>query len=289
MFPFADTIPTKRWSIVTFILVGINVLVFLWFDSLKPQKQELTALRLGFIPARVAQLSDPQKVVEVPITYEVMLPNGWQVPQRKVVRLPPNRMQILSSALTCMFMHGGWMHLIGNMWFLLLFGNNVEDRLGHWYFLAFYLVGGLSATLLHWAVEPTSITPIVGASGAIAAVLGGYAVAYPHARIKTLVMLVFVITVVELPAYVFLVGWFAVQLIQGLGAWQMPLGGNNGGVAWWAHVGGFVAGAAMMFALLPLLPDDKPKEPTGDPFDYDAIARGEPHNVAPRDPWKDRW
>lgn len=289
MFPFADTVPTKHWSIVTFLLVGINVLVFFWFDNLKPRSQELAAIKLGFIPARVGQLSDPQKVVDVPIRFDVLLPNGMRIPQQEFVRLPADRSQILSSALSCMFMHGSWMHLIGNMWFLLLFGNNVEDRLGHWYFLAFYLVGGLLATLLHWAVDPTSTTPIVGASGAIAAVLGGYAVAYPHARIKTLVMLVVIITVVELPAYVFLIGWFVVQLVQGLGVWQMPLGGNNGGVAWWAHVGGFVAGAAMMFAFIPLLPSDKPEPAHEPPLDYDGLARGEPRAMAPRDPWKDRW
>ncbi len=273
MFPFADTNPTKRWEIVTFVLVAINVLSFVWFNGLDPQRQQMAVLKYGFIPARVSQLRDPQKIVPVEIHIPARLRNGQEVIVREEVKLPADRQGILASAVTCMFMHGGWMHLIGNMWFLLLFGNNVEDRLGHWAYLVFYFLGGFAATIVHWAIDPTSTTPIVGASGAVAAVLGGYAVAFPHARIKTLVILVVIITVVELPAYVFLIIWFGIQLLEGLGALQIPLGGNSPGVAWWAHVGGFVAGAAMMFILMQIVPADKAEENNEDTFDYDKAMR----------------
>ena len=230
MFPFGDTIPTKRWEIVTFALVAINLLSFLWLQHLPEQKQAVVAAQWGFVPARVAQLTDPNKIVEVPIGPQI-IPNWWFVAvQQNVVRLPPNPPQILGSAFTCMFLHGGWWHLIGNMWFLLIFGNNIEDRLGHFLFAMFYLLGGLAATATHWAIAPNSISPVIGASGAIAAVLGAYAVTFPHARIRTLVFLLIFVTVVELPAYLFLALWFGGQLLSGLGT----LGGQmDGGVAWW--------------------------------------------------------
>ena len=143
------------------------------------------------------------------------------------------------------------------MWFLLIFGDNIEDRLGHALFAVFYLVGGLAATAFHWAIDPASTMPIIGASGAIAAVLGGYAVTYPHARIRTLIIMIFV-TVIELPAYLFLIFWFGVQLFSGLGA----MGGQmDGGVAWWAHVGGFIAGAAAMPLLSLIVPRDDAAAP----------------------------
>ena len=172
MFPFGDTIPTKRWEIVTFVIVAMNLLSLLWLQQLPQQKQALVTARWGFVPARMAQLSDPQKIVAVPIGLQAV-PNWWPFPvQPNVVRLPANPTQILASTITCMFLHGGWWHLIGNMWFLLIFGNNIEDRLGHFLYAAFYLLGGLAATAAHWAIEPNSTSPVIGASGAIAAVLG---------------------------------------------------------------------------------------------------------------------
>jgi membrane associated rhomboid family serine protease len=249
MFPFASDIPTKRWEIVTFIIVAINVVTLLWFNGLSQQQQALVTAHWGFVPARVQQLSDPNKVVDVQMGAQIQR-WGWmlvKVPQ--VIRLHAQPQQILLSAVTCMFLHGGWMHLIGNMWFLLVFGNNIEDRLGHFLYAMFYLLGGLLATSMHWLIDPASNTPIIGASGAIAAVLGAYAVTFPHARIKTFVILFVFVTIIELPAYLFLVFWFGIQLFSGLG----ELGGQiGGGVAWWAHVGGFIAGAALMplFSLL---------------------------------------
>jgi membrane associated rhomboid family serine protease len=144
----------------------------------------------------------------------------------------------LASIFVSMFLHGGWLHLAGNMLFLWVFGNNVEDRLGPVVFVLFYLLGGLAAMLLHLAFDPSSAVPSLGASGAIAAVLGAYLVLFPHARITTLVIFFF-ITWIELPASVVLVAWFVLQLFSGVGRLSSEF---SGGVAYWAHVGGFAFG-----------------------------------------------
>jgi len=148
---------------------------------------------------------------------------------------------------TSMFLHGGWLHLIGNMWFLWLFGDNVEDTLGSFRFLFFYLVCGLAAGATHYALSPTSNVPTIGASGAIAGVLGGYAVLFPGARVLTLVPLGFFWRVIELPAWIMLGLWFLLQAVSGFAT----LGAGGGGVAWWAHVGGFVAGLILVRLLAP--------------------------------------
>ncbi|HTQ38927.1 MAG TPA: rhomboid family intramembrane serine protease [Pirellulales bacterium] len=293
MFPFADTIPTKRWAVVTYILVALNVVSLLWFMSLPPQQQEMVTAQWGFVPARVAQVSDPHKIVDVQIGQQQFLWWGQIVGVPRVVQLRAQPQQIMLSAVTCMFLHGGWLHLIGNMIYLLLFGDNIEDKLGHALYAVFYFVGGLSATAAHWAMDPSSATPIIGASGAIAAVLGGYAVTYPHARIKTLVILFLFVTVIELPAYVFLIFWFGMQLFSGLGA----LGGQMaGGVAWWAHVGGFIVGAVMM----PLFSLAAPQEPPevldadedwnrrhGFGLESPDVSRRRPDSYDPR--WPEGW
>jgi len=277
MFPFGDTIPTKRWAIVTYCLVAINALSFLWLESLPERKQLLTTAQWGFVPARVEQLANRQKIVEVQIGQRPRVFLGVPMGVQPIVaRLRPDPPQILASTITCMFLHGSWWHLIGNMWFLLIFGDNIEDRLGHALFAVFYLVGGLAATAFHWAIDPASTMPILGASGAIAAVLGGYAVTYPHARIRTLIIMIFV-TVIELPAYLFLIFWFGVQLFSGLGA----MGGQmDGGVAWWAHVGGFIAGAAAMPLLSLIVPRDDAASPH-----TTAIPIGQ-QNENLYDPWR---
>jgi hypothetical protein len=148
-------------------------------------------------------------------------------------------------ALTSMFLHGGWMHLIGNMWYLWIFGDNVEDRLGHVPYLLFYVAAGLAAALVHYLTDPHSTVPTVGASGAIAGVLGGYAVAFPRARVITLVPLFpFFVQVMALPALLVLGLWFVLQFFNG----ALSLGGAGGGIAFWAHVGGFVFGLLAMMA-----------------------------------------
>jgi membrane associated rhomboid family serine protease len=155
-----------------------------------------------------------------------------------------------------MFLHGGWMHLLSNMWFLWLFGNNVEDRLGHVVYLVFYLLGGLAALFCHWLTDPASAVPVIGASGAVAAVLGAYAITFPFARIRTLVFLLVFVTIVDLPALLVLGVWFLGQLLEARASLNLEV---DGGVAFMAHVGGFVAGLILM----PLLGGTRPPEDEG--------------------------
>jgi membrane associated rhomboid family serine protease len=143
-----------------------------------------------------------------------------------------------------MFMHGGWMHLVGNMWFLWLFGNNVEDAMGHARFVVFYLLCGIAAAALQVAFAADSAIPMVGASGAIGGVMGAYVLMYPRVNVHLLVILGFYVNTIAVPAYFMLGYWFLLQLVSG----AMDAGGQGGGVAFWAHVGGFVAGALLSFA-----------------------------------------
>ena len=144
--------------------------------------------------------------------------------------------------LTCIFLHGGWMHFLGNMWFLYIFGDNVEDRFGRWGYLLFYLASGVAASLSHLVTDPQSTVPTIGASGAIAGVMGAYLVSYPHARVLTLIPIFYIIRVEVLPAPIFLGIWFVIQLFQGVAAVTSV---QTTGVAWWAHIGGFAVGAAV--------------------------------------------
>ena len=193
------------------------------------------------ISARVRAQADvvieQDRAVLAPIQIPVYSPFwGRGIKSRNLV-LKPDRRQIWLSLLTCMFLHGSWLHVLGNMWFLWLFGDNVEDRLGRLPYLVLYFSAGLVASLCHWAVEPMSTTPVIGASGAIAGVLGAFAVTWPWARVSTLIFLVIFVTVVEVPALVVLGAWFLLQVWAGQESLRRP---NAGGVAWWAHVGGFL-------------------------------------------------
>lgn len=256
MFPLHDDNPTYRTPVVTYGIIVVNALAFLWLLGVQRAELPQVYVEHGFVPARIGQLATG-KPIEVPVERLDIHPITRQpVRVRQPIRLPPDRKAILLSLVTCMFMHGGWLHLIGNMWFLWLFGNNVEDRLGSVPFLVFYFVGGLAATACHWAVEPHSTVPVIGASGAVAAVLGAYAITWPWARVTTLVFLFFFITIIRLPALVVLGFWFAGQLLEGFHALNLGL---SGGVAWWAHVGGFLAGLAAMPALRELIPDNAPR------------------------------
>jgi membrane associated rhomboid family serine protease len=162
------------------------------------------------------------------------------IPANVLRGLPPASWQPL---VTSMFLHGGWAHLGFNMLYLWVFGDNVEDAMGHLGFLVFYLVTGLAAALVHVAVNPTSTVPLVGASGAIAGVLGAYLVLFPGSRILSLVFIVVFIRLVELPAVLVLGLWFVLQVVEGLAAWSDP---GVATVAWWAHVGGFLAGVMLV-------------------------------------------
>src|SRR5207302_1541066 len=188
-----------------------NVFFFFWELSLGPDL-EPALFNVAFIPARF-----------------------WISPLH-----PLNVIGIFVS----MFLHGGWLHLLGNMLYLWIFGDNVEDRLGHFRYLLFYLLAGAAAGLTQVALNPTSQLPTVGASGAIAGVLGAYLVTYPRARVLTFVPLFFLPWFVEIPAFAYLIFWFLLQLLEGLGSLGAPVA-ETGGVAVWAHVGGFIAGVVL--------------------------------------------
>ena len=256
--PFHDNNRIERMPVVTYGIIAINVLAFLWLSyAVPPAQQQSVVLQWGFIPARIAQLENGKPVL-VPQRMLVRHPIFGRGVLERQVPLPPDRGAILLSLVTCMFLHGGWMHLIMNMWFLWLFGNNVEDRLGHVVFLGFYLLGGLLASAVHWLINFDSLAPVIGASGAVAAVLGAYAITWPWARVHTLVFIVIFITIVDVPA-VFVLGlWFLLQLLEAQE--QLSLH-TSGGVAFWAHIGGFLAGLVLMPVLSSLLRVDEPKEP----------------------------
>lgn len=232
MFPLYDNNPHRRVPWFTLLIIAVNVAVMFWEASLPQQALERVVAHYGFVPQRVEQLSDPNLVVNVQIRQQAAPQNA--------VQLKADPEQIYTSMFTMMFLHGGWWHLISNMWFLWIFGNNIEDRLGHWIFLCFYLLGGWVALACHYVSMPGDTTPVIGASGAVAAVLGAYAVTFPHAKVRTLVF----VFLVDLPAMLLLALWFLQQLLEGLG--MLGGGGRVVDVAWWAHIGGFIAGMFLM-------------------------------------------
>ena len=219
MIPLRDSIPASRPPVVRNALIGACALG--WLLQLMGGTGEL-AYGLGMVPARL--LGDG----------EVVLQSG------RVVALPDAYVPDWLTPLTCTFLHGGWLHFLGNMLFLWIFGDNVEDRFGRGSFLAFYLGSGIAASLAHLWSASDSPVPTIGASGAIAGVMGAYMFLYPKARVLTLVPLGFLLVDMVLPAPFFLGYWFVLQLVQG-----SLSSGAGGGVAWWAHIGGFVVGAAV--------------------------------------------
>jgi membrane associated rhomboid family serine protease len=212
VIPLRDDIPARRAPVVTWALIAVNVLVFLYQSGLPHRAAENLIILRGLLPGRYTH---PDLAAQ----------HG----------LPPDA---YLSFLTSMFLHGSWLHLIANMWSLWIFGDNVEDRMGRGRFVLFYLLCGLAAGALHVLTNRDSFVPTIGASGAIAGVLGAYFLLFPRARVLTLVPIVFIPLFFELPAITFLLIWFALQLVQ---AWA-GMGMEGGGVAWWAHVGGFGAG-----------------------------------------------
>ena len=239
LFPLYDLNPHQRFPWFTLLLIAANVGVTGWMYSLSEREQSEMALRYGFVPARLSELGKGQPIAAPLLAID---PQSGQPVQKGVVALSTAPADVYLTFLTTMFLHGGWLHLVTNMWMLWVFGNNIEDRLGHLLFVAYYLVGGLLATLCFWFSDPDGLIPVVGASGAVAAVLGGYAVTYPMAKVRTLVFLI-VIMVVDLPALVVLGIWFVLQVASGMmGLFDVVLEP----VAFWAHVGGFVAGMILM-------------------------------------------
>lgn len=213
MFPLYDTVRSRRFPFINWMLILLNGLVFYYEITLGEAGLNRFILDWGLIPAQ----------------------------------LTSNYTESWLTVFTSMFLHGGWLHILGNMWTLFIFGDNIEDRMGHGNYLVFYLLSGAAAAVLQSVLLATSQTPMIGASGAIAGVLGAYLILYPRARIASIVPIFFIFTLVEIPALIYLGIWFVLQLFSG---WAALQGAATSGIAWWAHIGGFVFGvfAVHLFA-----------------------------------------
>lgn len=235
MFPLQDNIPSRTTPFGNYLVIAICTLVFVGQFRETPEDVSLVE-KFGMIPARIVH---PEQPVEITVSQDlVQTPSGPQI--LKVTReAGAPAVPAWLTLTTCIFLHGGWMHLLGNMWFLLIFGDNVEDRLGHVGYLIFYLVGGTIASSIHFVTDLGSTVPTVGASGAIAAVMGAYFVWYPHAKVRTFIPIFIFPFFIVVPATVFLGLWFVMQFLQGTSS---LMSAETGGVAWWAHIGGFGAG-----------------------------------------------
>jgi membrane associated rhomboid family serine protease len=209
MIPLRDVIPSRTFPFFTVAFIVLNSIAFLYELSLPDRTLEQFIFVYGVVPARLDLLS----------------------------------------VFTSMFLHGGWAHFLGNMLFLWIFGDNVEDRLGHARFVVFYLLCGAAAVVAHVYMNPASMVPTIGASGAIAGVMGAYFVLYPHSRVLALVPLFIVFEVIEVPAILFLGIWFLMQFFYGVGSLGGGTGVEAGGVAFWAHIAGFLAGMAGVLVL----------------------------------------
>jgi membrane associated rhomboid family serine protease len=227
MFPYRDDNPTLRTPVVTIAIIALNVAAWVLVQGMGADPDLARSIcDLGLIPGEFLHTIPPGTEVPLGPGASCVLGYGptWLTP------------------LTSMFLHGGWLHLIGNMWFLWLFGNNVEDSMGRAPFVLFYLLSGLGAAATQTLLSPTSVIPMVGASGAISGVMGAYVILYPTVQVHMLIVLVVFITRIVVPAYLMLGYWFLLQLVQGAASV-----GSSGGVAFWAHVGGFITGALLIF------------------------------------------
>jgi membrane associated rhomboid family serine protease len=251
VIPIRDVNPTTRTSWITLALIAANVVVFLLWQPTLGANSETRTFFFFYCHALVPwEITHQTSLAEggaaardaIEVDLGPQLGPGVGAPlQQELQRRCPDKDVNLSIPVS-MFLHGGWLHIAGNMLFLWIFGNNVEDRLKRPLFIAFYFLGGLAATALQLAFGPNSTIPNVGASGAIAAILGAYIVLFPRARVYTIVFFFF-ITAIELPAVAVLGFWFVLQLFSGVGGLGADV--NGGGVAYWAHVGGFAFGAAV--------------------------------------------
>ena len=239
MIPLKDDIPTRRFPIVTVILIAINVIVYFVFERGLWDLGELgneRVIEYGAIPIEITE----------PGTECVSVSGGTAI-QCGSGGFGSDQAPFFVTIFTSMFLHGSLLHLGGNMLFLWIFGNNIEDSMNRLIFVVFYLLGGLAALGLQVAIHPDSLIPTVGASGAIAGVLGAYARLYPHARVVTVIIIIIFFTIVTLPALLVLGLWFLLQLLP---AFSEPIGNTGGGVAYFAHIGGFLFGvlAIKLFA-----------------------------------------
>jgi len=236
VIPLKDNIPTRRFPVLTVAIIAINVIVYFLFQEGKfATVNEEIVVDYGVIPYEITHPGDQCEAVGQQLVCE-----GQPGVSGEAGSQPSTYLTLLTS----MFMHGSVIHLGGNMLFLWIFGNNIEDAMGRLRFAGFYLLGGLAATLAQTAVDPNAAVPTIGASGAVAAVLGAYALLYPRARVVTLVIIIFFITVIQLPALLVLGAWFVLQLLDGTR--ELSVQGGQGGVAYWAHIGGFVFGLALI-------------------------------------------
>jgi membrane associated rhomboid family serine protease len=223
MIPLKDSIVRRTFPFVTLALIAINAAVFLHQVTLSPKAVQSFVMTYGLVPSNVQGALEPKSKLNLNDTLAIPL-------------------------LTSMFLHGGWLHLLGNMWFLWLFGDNVEDELGHFRYLIFYLICGIGSGLAQLLFSWGSRVPAIGASGAISGVMGAYLIFFPGTQVLTLVPLLIFFFTVRLPAIVFIGVWFVFQFLSGMGSLQT---GAPGGVAWWAHVGGFVLGILLVKTVIP--------------------------------------
>jgi membrane associated rhomboid family serine protease len=241
VFPIRDDIPTERFPILTVLIIIACTVVYFGFErgglGLGDTGNE-RVIEYGAIPYEVTH---PGKECGLTPAQTVACEG-----QEGVSGTAPDQALWYLTLFTSMFMHGGLLHLAGNMLFLWVFGNNIEDSMGRPRFVAFYLLGGLAALGAQILIDPNAAVPTVGASGAIAAVLGGYAILYPRARVLTVVFIIIFFTVVQLPALMVLGLWFLIQVAYGASDLAQPLAGEGGGVAYFAHIGGFVFGLALI-------------------------------------------
>ncbi|WP_347488157.1 rhomboid family intramembrane serine protease [Desulfoscipio sp. XC116] len=219
MIPLRDSVKSRTFPIVNITIIVLNLLVYLREVTIEPYRLNQAFYAFGLVPA---------EVLNTVFTGAPLTP-------------------VLVSFVTSMFIHGGWLHVIGNMLFLWVFGDNIEDRLGHLKYLLFYLAVGVVGGLAHIISNPVSTVPVVGASGAVAGVLGAYIIAFPRSRILALVPILIIFTLMEIPAVVFIALWFVLQLFNGVAS----LGGAANTVAYWAHIGGFVMGAILIKTMAP--------------------------------------
>jgi len=214
MIPIRDNNPTYSKPFVMYGIILLNVYVFYREVVISDPMLQRIIFDFGLVPAELVQ-----GVTQNPLHLGIYIP-----------------------LITNLFLHGGWLHIIGNMWYLKIFGDNIEDRIGHGQFLLFYILCGIVANVAQVIIDPASQTPTIGASGAISGVLGAYVLCFPWAKVSTLVPIFFFLTIIDIPALLFIGFWFYLQLLSGTAA--LTTAGSN--VAWWAHIGGFVAGMILV-------------------------------------------
>jgi membrane associated rhomboid family serine protease len=254
VIPLKDDIPARRFPILTVAIIAINIAMYFFFQGAyidSAEKFNERVIEYGAIPYEITHPGDqcvplsPQKLACGEVIGDDLGRCAPAAPETVACgdgrgKLAPTWLTIFTS----MFMHGGLLHLGGNMLFLWIFGNNVEDSMGRGRFVVFYLLGGLAAVFAQTAIQPDAAVPTIGASGAVAAVLGAYALLYPRARVVTVIFIIIFFTVIELPALLVLGAWFVIQALSGAGDLVQPVGEGGGGVAYWAHIGGFLFGLA---------------------------------------------